>query len=60
MLDLPVGDVIVGVGVGADLAEESLEPLVVLEFFEARLAFGVVLQVLAVGDEALALFGKNV
>ena len=55
MLDLPVGDVIVGVGVGADLAEEGLEPLVVLELFEARLALGVVLQVLAVGDEALAL-----
>ena len=53
VLDLPVGDVIVGVRVGADLAEESLEPLVVLEFFEARLTLAVVFQVLAVGDKAM-------
>ena len=44
VLDLPVCDVIIVVGHRAcDLAEEGLEPLVVLQLLEARLPLVVVL-----------------
>ena len=44
VLDFPAGDVIIVVGHRArDLAEEGLEPLVVLQLLEARLPLVVVL-----------------